>query len=125
MSKVPSALRIQPSKYGTMSWPLANLVCGMAVGSVWARTRGTVKKTTKTAKAAKTAKKNLCSRMKTQLVERSEQARPFRELCDFCVSTSFPLLMSGFLPGFDALLVVGFVYVEQTHPREAHFVNRS
>src|SRR5690349_39736 len=36
MSNEPSALRIHPSKYGTTSWPLSHLVCGMAVGSCWA-----------------------------------------------------------------------------------------
>src|SRR5436853_5402210 len=33
MSKLPSPLRIQPSKYGWMSWPELNFVCGIAVGN--------------------------------------------------------------------------------------------
>src|SRR5437867_3698282 len=33
MSKLPSLLRIQPSKYGWMSWPLVNFVEGSSVGS--------------------------------------------------------------------------------------------
>src|SRR3982074_3498530 len=32
-SKLPSLLRIQPSKYGWISWPLENFVDGSSVGS--------------------------------------------------------------------------------------------
>ena len=35
MSMLPSAFLIQPSKYGTTSWPLAHFVWGIAVGSCW------------------------------------------------------------------------------------------
>src|SRR5439155_3724856 len=77
-SKLPSLLRIHPSKYGTTSWPLLNFVEGSSVGSCPARS----------------------TRARSDLIMR---------------------------PGSRgrALLVLRVVDVEDTHPREAHLVDRA
>src|SRR5260221_288663 len=88
MSTVPSAFLIQPSKYGTTSWPLTNFVDGSSVGSCRASPAATPASVTP-------------------------------------ITTASAHLFIGHLFSVgDALLVLGFVDVEQAHPREAHLVDR-